>query len=203
MNPPPFEYGKIFRIFNRGNNCEHLFKVHEDYALFLRLMEKFLPPLCHIYAFSLLPDQFHLLLQFKEPKELPYHYQIGRKKIHRPFIQLFTSYVMLFNHRYKRSGSLFQEHLHRKEITSEEEFRSVLLNIHLKPATHLNYPAITRYPYASYRLYLDANRTSKIEKSFPLQLFADLENFIYHHRLAHRLMLEQGSEFEYLQQSLE
>lgn len=197
MNPPPFEYGKTYHIYNRGNNHELLFKNQHDYNLFTKRMTKYLTPTCHIYAFCLLPNHFHMLFQFKEGKELPILYQLGRNKIHRPFIQLFTSYVMIFNKRYNRSGSLFQEHLRRKVIPNENYFRQALLYIHLNPKKHLDYPTISSYPYSSYRFYLNPDLPCQIEKSFPIQLFDDLENFTYCHKQAENMLLEEANVLEY------
>lgn len=196
MNPPPFEFGKTFHIYNFGNNREILFRDKRDYSFFINLLEKYLPPTCCIYAFVLLPYYFHLLIHFKNKAETPYFYRTGKFKIQRPFVQIFTSYAMNYNRWYNRSGSLFQEHLPRTPIINDVQFRKVLINIHLAPFVYNTKENIETYPYSSYQHYINENETSLLNKSYTTLLFSDMENLIKSHKLSQALLYDEFLVYE-------
>ncbi len=91
------------------------------------------------------------------------------------------------NKKHKHTGSLFQEHLHRIKIDTEEYFRELLFYIHLNPEKHGIFNDFSKYPYSSYRdltgledllglVSVGLDRTEVIE------CFGDRENLIYCHK---------------------
>ncbi|HLV24036.1 MAG TPA: hypothetical protein VKY36_04590, partial [Moheibacter sp.] len=64
------EKGSFYHIFNRGNNKEDLFPDENGYAHFLKLISKHIIPIADVYAYCLLKNHFHLLIQIKEDIEL-------------------------------------------------------------------------------------------------------------------------------------
>jgi len=58
--------GKYYHIYNRGNNKEILFRETGNYEYFLRLYDKYISPIAQTYAWCLMPNHFHLLIQVKE-----------------------------------------------------------------------------------------------------------------------------------------
>jgi len=66
----PFEHGKYYHIYNRGNNREDLFCIHENYIHFLRLYEKYMYPIANTYAWVLMKNHFHLLVRIREEEEI-------------------------------------------------------------------------------------------------------------------------------------
>jgi REP element-mobilizing transposase RayT len=63
-------YGKVYHIYNRGNNRENLFRFPEDYEHFLRLYEKYIEPIAETYSWCLLRNHFHLLVKIKPKEEI-------------------------------------------------------------------------------------------------------------------------------------
>jgi len=181
MNKEPFEDGNYFHVFNRGNNKENIFKEEINYQYFITLIKKYLLEICDIYAYCLLPNHFHLLLKVKDFNLLPDIYKIGKKKIHQPFSNLFNSYSKSINTKYNRTGSLFQEHLHRNKIQSENYIKELILYIHLNPEKHLIHNDFSKYNHSSYKAYLSLER-SLLKRDEILPYFDSIENFIHCHQ---------------------
>jgi putative transposase len=66
----PLQHGNYYHIYNRGNNREDLFRESDNYLHFLRLYEKYICPIAHTYAWVLMKNHFHLLVQIKEVEEM-------------------------------------------------------------------------------------------------------------------------------------
>ncbi len=181
MKQEPFEAGNYYHIFNKGNNKENIFKEEENYPYFLQLIKKYLIETCVIYVYCLLPNHFHLLLKIKEKEQLPIDYQKGKKKIHQPFSNLFNAYTKSINKKYNRTGSLFQEHLHRIKIDTEEYLRELILYIHLNPEKHEIDSNFKNYAYSSYRAYI-SEKPSLLDREEVLGYFDNKENFIFCHQ---------------------
>jgi REP element-mobilizing transposase RayT len=58
--------GKFYHIYNCGINGENLFRRQEDYERFLWLLEKYILPICEVYAWVLMKNHFHFLVKIKE-----------------------------------------------------------------------------------------------------------------------------------------
>lgn len=181
MKQELFEPGRYYHVFNRGNNKENIFIENENYLYFLQLVKKHLIVTCQIYAYCLLPNHFHLLLKIKDIKELPENYQNGDKKIHQPFSNLFNAYTKSINKKYNRTGSLFQEHLHRIKIDTEEYLRELVLYIHLNPEKHEIDSNFKYYAYSSYRTYI-SEKPSLLDREEILGYFDNKENFTFCHQ---------------------
>ncbi|WP_114783869.1 transposase [Botryobacter ruber] len=59
------EPDKFYHLYTRGNNKETLCRNKDDYYLFLQLYRKYLTPFVHTYAYCLLPNHVHFLVQVK------------------------------------------------------------------------------------------------------------------------------------------
>jgi len=177
MKQDHFEPGYFYHVYNRGNNHENIFKEERNYSFFLTLVRKHLLQVCDIYCYCLMPNHFHFLLKIKEPEDIPEQYQ---SLIHQPFSNLFNSYSKSINKAYHRSGSLFQEHLHRKRITNEKYLYQVIAYIHLNPQKHGFVSDFKEYPNSSYSALISFYPTCLRRKEV-LELFFDYRNFIYWH----------------------
>lgn len=180
MKQEPFEIGEYYHVFNRGNNKENIFKEKENYSYFLKLIEKHLLQTCQIFAYCLLPNHFHLLLKINDINDIPDAYSSGTKKIHQPFSNLFNAYSKAINKKYTRTGSLFQEHLHRIKITNETYLRELVLYIHLNPEKHGISDGFKNYPFSSYKNYI-LQKQDIICKDEILNLFDGEDNFRHCH----------------------
>lgn len=69
-NPVPLEHGQYYHIYNRGNNRENLFVEERNYLYFLKLYGQHIEPVASTFAYCLLPNHFHILVQIKEVEDL-------------------------------------------------------------------------------------------------------------------------------------
>lgn len=79
-------------------------------------------PLVAIYAYCLMPNHFHLVLQEKEPGGITSFLK-----------KVLTGYAMYFNTKYAHSGVLFQGPSKSRHIDSEPYFRYIFSYLHLNP----------------------------------------------------------------------
>lgn len=180
MKHQPFKEGKYYHLFNRGNNRENIFIENRNYSYFLDKVNYYLIPIANIFSYYLLPNHFHMVIQIKEGKNLPSEYQNGKKKLFQAFSNCFNPYSKSINKAYNRTGSLFQEHLHRVELNTEEYFRDTIIYVHLNPLNHEIFMDYYNYLYSSYRLFFD-NKPTFIRRNEILELFDGIDNFKYCH----------------------
>jgi len=64
------ESGCFYHIYNRGINSETIFKEERNYSFFLDKYDLYLSPVVNTFAYCLLGNHFHLLIQIKEQSEL-------------------------------------------------------------------------------------------------------------------------------------
>jgi len=177
-----FEPGYFYHFYNRGNNRENIFREEDNYRYFMNLVKKYLLSICDIYSYCLLKNHFHFLLRIKDEKELPEKYHNNIDKIHQPFSNLFNAYAKAINKAFGRSGSLFQEHPHKKRITNLKYLQNIIAYIHLNPKKHGFTNDFKQYQHSSYRSILSLEET-KIKRAEVIEIFDDIENFNYWHSL--------------------
>lgn len=206
-NPCLIEFGKYYHVYNCGiNGCE-LFRNAKDYEHFLHLYDKYIDPIAKTYAWCLMGNHFHLLVRIKE--NLIYKYS-NADSVHRPvrfrdvkwetqdlsaceapdsvkkvipknhFSHLFNSYTKYFNKKYNRHGSLFERPFERKQVTSEEYFRRLVLYIHNNPVHHGFCEHPVEYPWSSYLTCVYVKST-KLQRETVLGWFDDVANFEFQH----------------------
>jgi putative transposase len=186
---PPLEPGKLYHIFNRGNNRENIFREDINYEYFLGKMWKYLLPVSDILLYSLLKNHFHMVVQIKTIEE-----QLAWTARHPPrlksktppwrqFSNLFNCYAKSFNRMYRRSGSLFQERFRRKEIDSDDYFRKLVTYLHLNPQNHALVEDFRTYPYSSYHELLAGGPTI-VNRERTLFFLGGMEEFQELHQSA-------------------
>lgn len=62
--------GVFYHVYNRGINGEDLFKEARNYAYFLKLYAKYIPPVAETYAYCLLKNHFHLMIRVRSEEEV-------------------------------------------------------------------------------------------------------------------------------------
>ncbi|MDO8565453.1 MAG: transposase [bacterium] len=140
-----FVSGEHYHLYNRGNSKQKIFLDEADYDRFLKLLflcnSKFNinfrdvidatkdvltfereETLVDIGAFCLMPNHFHLLIREKDDGNI----SLFMKK-------LLTAYVMYFNKKYERTGSLFEGKF-KSEHAGEDNYLKYLFSyVHLNP----------------------------------------------------------------------
>jgi len=101
--------------------------------------------------------------------------------ISRQFGDLFSSYTQAFNKQNNRMGGLFIKNFQRKDVTSDEYLRTLVVYIHNNPVHHgfVNKPE--EWLFSSYSEILNG-RTQFIDLISVLRWFENPENFIVCHR---------------------
>lgn len=64
------EKGKLYHIYNQGNNRQNIFFSKENYRFFMKKMKEYVVPYADFMAWCLMPDHFHWMIEVKE-LELP------------------------------------------------------------------------------------------------------------------------------------
>lgn len=177
---PLFEAGTIYHVTNRANNYEDLFIEEKNYSYFLKLAQRYLIPISDIYAYCLMPNHFHLILEIKPVNKLPHKYRDGGSNIHQAFSNMFNAYAKAINKAYGRRGSLFQKHLKRKVITDMDYLQNSICYVHHNPIHHEFTQELTDYPHSSYNDIINSNETI-VNKDSTIEYFDGLSNFIYNH----------------------
>ena len=127
-------------VIQRGNNRQHIFHDQADYAAFLGwLKEAAKLYKVAIHAYVLMPNHVHLLATPADATGLAQMMQkLGRY------------YVAYFNHKYARTGTLFDGRFKTSLIDSEAYFMVCSRYIELNPVRAQLAPAPLDYAWSSY-----------------------------------------------------
>lgn len=121
--PVRVEYaGACYHVINMGNRREQVYFSDYDYRLFLVKLEEY--SLLYdviVYSYCLMPNHYHIFLKTT-------HANLGR------FMQSFnTSFTLTMNHKYNKSGHLFQGR-YKAQLKETELYKNKLSRyIHLNP----------------------------------------------------------------------
>lgn len=177
MKYQPFESGYFFHLYNRGNNNENLFLEQDNYTYFLFLMKKYLLQVADVYSYCLLPNHFHVIVKFYEVSQETADIKNRSSRLHQPISNMLNAYTKAINKRYKRKGSLFQEHLKRIKITEESYLRNLIVYVNTNSAHH-QIEDYRTYKHSSYEALISGQKTA-IKRDEVIELFGDLNNFKY------------------------
>ena len=104
------EKGKLYHIFNQGNNKQKVFFEPDNYTFFLQKLRIHVLPFADILAWCLMPNHFHLMVYVKD-LEVEFLFENDEKKrktFNKELGVMLRSYTNAFNKRYNKSGSLFR-----------------------------------------------------------------------------------------------
>ncbi len=196
-----FAPGEFYHIYNRGNDKRDIFHDEQDYFYFLKTLnifnskmklrlryisEDFLIynnklDLVSIGGYCLMPNHFHLLVSEKESGGISKFMQ-----------KVLTGYVMYYNQKYKRTGSLFEGKFKSKHISNDRYFKYLFSYIHLNPVKLIEpkwktegvkdhkkaLDFLYNYEYSSYKKYLKGeDKYNIIENSIFPDYFATRGSF--------------------------
>jgi len=125
-NPAPLEYGQYYHVYNRGIARAPLFLEERNYRYFLQLYARHVGPVARTFAYCLLPNHFHFLVQIKDLLDLTGLEDLsGQKAPSQSFSNLFNAYAKAFNRAYDRTGALFQRPFGRIAALPDASARSI------------------------------------------------------------------------------
>lgn len=169
---PPFEPGRFFHVYNHAVGSELLFKENENYRFFLKKFSKYLNHHISLYSYCLLPNHFHLLIKVLD--------QTSCENVSEQFRKFLISYSKSFNKQYSRRGNLFEKHLKRIPVTTDEHLIWLIFYLHRNPVHHHYSKYFKSYPWSSYRSIL-SNKNTDLAREKTIELFSGESNFISFH----------------------
>lgn len=202
----PFASGEYYHLYNRGNSKQKIFHDVEDYGRFVTLLytcnsennfKMFLiegssdkdpylwergEAIVSIGAYCLMPNHFHLLITEKEDSGISKFMQ-----------KLSTAYVMYYNNKYARTGSLFEGKFKSEHLSIDRYLKYIFSYIHLNPVKLLQkdwkkvgiknkmevIKYLDGYEYSSYFEYMGTERKQNFilnKKAYP-NYFPSIKNF--------------------------
>ncbi len=153
-----FEKGNYYHLYNRGCNKELLFRDESDFEKLIKIMkESKYQSYLEICAFSLMSNHYHFLVKQKTDNPVSKWIQY-----------IFNAYSQYINHKYKRTGTLFEGRVKSKIIEKIEYMSNIVHYIHNNPKTDLS----KKYCSISYLEDKDF-----ISRDFYLLFFNDIQNY--------------------------
>lgn len=172
------EKDKVYHIYNKGINGETIFISDENKKYFLKLYLKYTHNIVDTFAYCLMDNHFHFVIQI-----------INEKEVTQALSNLFNAYAKAFNKQNNRTGSLFEKHFKRIQIENEEYLKNVIQYVHLNPKHHLNidYKSFT---FSSYQSIL-SDKPTNLLRFVVINLFGDKNNLIYCHDFKNEILSEK------------
>ena len=107
-----------YHIVSRATGSEKLFTEPENYRFFLQRFDKYISPVADVFAYALLPNHFHFLLQATDIScETVQLGQVVSNKLSNGFRLLLSEYAREFNIINSRTGSLFRQKTKAKNLS--------------------------------------------------------------------------------------
>ncbi|MFZ1248707.1 MAG: transposase [Candidatus Saccharimonadales bacterium] len=174
-----YEEESFYHVYNRGVEKRIIFVDDQDYTVFLGLLKKYLVgdktdanknnrhatqtlgAELELLAYCLMPNHFHLLF-----------YQYSADAIEKLMRRVMTGYVMYFNNRYNRVGSLFQGPYKASKISTDAYL------YHISRYIHLNPDAYTVWPYSSYKNYEGSKVCAWVKPDKVIGLFESRQAYL-------------------------
>ena len=181
----------MYHILSRAIGNEKLFHNNDNYDFFLQKYKQYILPVADTFAFCMLPNHFHFLIQIKSFGHLE-EYFIEKKKrksidlnqipdlTMECFSNLLNSYSKSFNKVYKRRGSLFIDYLRRVEIMDDCQFGSTIFYIHKNPVHHGYVNSISSWRWSSYNKLIGKSATM-LKRDEVLNWFGNVSAFKQYH----------------------
>jgi putative transposase len=169
-DPAPLQAGIIYHVYNRGVNRETIFREKRNYEYFINLYARHIQPAADTFAFCLLPNHFHLLIEVKQDLT-------GLKAPSQAFSNLFNAYAKAINKAYQRTGPVFERPFKRIPVTDSQYFLRLLLYVHQNPQRHGLIDDFRDWPYSSYGV-LTGNQPTFVKRDVVREWFGDVTEII-------------------------
>ena len=141
----------VYHVMLRGINRQDIFEDDEDYLQMTSILraqsERYdekgvsLSPFCTFYAYCLMSNHLHLLIQEREDTISNIVKRIG------------VAYAHYFNKKYERNGHLFQDRFRSEPVDDIGYFVTLLRYIHQNPLKAGIIENINDYPWSSWKEY--------------------------------------------------
>lgn len=176
----PFESECWYHVYNHARGSDNLFPRNTDYHIFLELTEKYILPICQIYAYCLIPNHFHFLVRLKEIP-FPDNFNNFSDYISHQWGNIQNTFSKKMNYKTGNRGGLFCQSIKRNLISSEEYLQMCIAYIHNNPVKHGFCSSPEKWKYSSYNSIISNGKTN-IERDEVISWFENRKNFVYYHR---------------------
>ena len=185
--------GGIYHLFSRAVGSEKLFLSEANYLYFLQRLKHDTQFVCRFYAFSLLPNHFHLLVKINDEAALIQHFEEVKNKKFEPnthdisdfvmerFSNFLNGYTKAFNKMYQRKGALFMDYLRRSNAATDADFMSFVWYVHKNAVHHQLTKKVGDWPYDSYKTILNNKATELLSEEL-IERFGGREAFLEFHQ---------------------
>ena len=141
-------------IVQRGHNRTKLFLDQEDYRTYYYLLKKFSKDkTVLIYAYCLMINHVHLLIEPKKRENLPFFMK-----------RLNVSYAKYFNKKYQRTGSVFESRYFSSPVETEQYLWTVCRYIEKNPVRTDGVENPTDFKWSSARFHMDLRGDDLIQE---------------------------------------
>lgn len=149
----------LYHIYNRGNNRQPVFFNEANYRYFLNKCHLYLKPVSEIFAWCLMPNHFHFLIEVVNKSMCPIKCGgIMMPAIANGFRLLQSSFTKGINIQQGRTGNLFQQKTKAKLVSDVEDYSlTAFFYIHRNPVEAKLVSKIENWKYSSYREYTTPN----------------------------------------------
>jgi len=162
-----FVRGSYYHIYNRGAARQTIFRDDADYTYVLRSMKKYSAQFSiSIIAYCLMPNHYHWLV--RQDGELP-----GQLLPQR----VFNGYTKAFNHRYARSGTLFEGPYKANPVENDVYLRHLCRYIHANPLKDGITFHLEMWPYSNLPEWLGLRDGTLYDAHFVDQFFPSCAHY--------------------------
>ncbi len=151
-----FAPGEYYHIYNRGSGRHPIFREQVNYQFLLLRLKKYSAELSvAVIAYCLMPNHYHFLLR-----------QDGLNAAGLVPQQVFNSYVKMFNKRYSRTGTLFEDRFKSIYVDREGYLLHLCRYIHANPVKDGLVARLEDWPYSNYHEWIGARHGSLVDMEF-------------------------------------
>ena len=158
--------GALHHVIARGIEGKDVFKEEYDKKeLYTRLKELLEKSNVQIYAWSIMSNHFHIVIQ------------TGRTTLSQFMRQLLTGYAVNYNKRHKRKGYLFQNRYKSIVCDKDEYLLPLIRYVHLNPvkAKMSTFSQLKKYKWTGHKEIMGVAEKGLIEKDEVLGFFGKTE----------------------------
>ena len=172
-----FTEGQLYHIYNKGNNNQQIFFKKENYLYFLKKIRKYIYPNCDILTYCLMPNHFNFLI-YANSKTVSYDLK-NNNFLSEGFKILLSSYAKAINVQEKRTGSLFTQNTHSKNVSGNTNQAIICLKyIHQNPKINGLVVNLEDWEFSSFRDYCGLRNGTICNQNLTFNLLnIDKENF--------------------------
>lgn len=160
-----------YHIMFRGIDKQNIFRDDDDFSFLKQIIRDIKKEIkFEIYAYCMMSNHAHMVMHENTPG-----------KISLIMKRMLTRYVMKFNSKYSRKGSLIENRYKSIPVENDEYFMSLIRYIHQNPQRAKIVLAPENYKWSSYNEYI--NKKSDITDIELVLSMMELSEFIEFHQI--------------------